>query len=187
MNKLRLFVFLLAAGFLIQSCTKDTQSAVAFSNQPFQANINGTSWVPDTVSTTITYNPADQSKTFYCSGQKNQKQVIFSVKLNNSTNTPGFATGTFNIDSVNVFAQYNVQQLNGSGNLVFVPHGAVKPGSGSIVITSVDSVKKQISGTFSFYSRSTQYDNQGNVISTTVDNITAGQFENLPYQFYNNQ
>ncbi|HVV54099.1 MAG TPA: DUF6252 family protein [Mucilaginibacter sp.] len=183
MNKLRLPVFLLSAFFLIQSCKKDTVSASAYTNAPFQANINGTTWAPDTISTTIDYDLDTKSKTFYCSGIKDQKEVIFSVALLNASDSPGFSTGTFNVDSVTVFAQYKTLQQNQSGQYVYLPHGSVSPGSGTIIIPAVDSVAKKITGTFSFYSRSVTYDNSGQVQSISVDNITAGEFKNIPYTF----
>jgi uncharacterized protein DUF6252 len=185
MNKLRLLAFLSLAIILVQSCKKDTESAIAYTTAAFQANINGVTWAPDTISSTVTYNSANKTKTFSITGTKDQKQVVFSVILSNASNTPGFTVNNYYIDSLTVFAQYNTQQLNSSNQLVFLPHGAVAPGSGYIAVTAVDSVKKQITGTFQFYSRSTIYDNQGNVVSTTVDNITAGEFTGLPYTFNN--
>jgi hypothetical protein len=189
MTKLRLPAFLLLfaiAAFLIQSCNKDTVTAVAYTTAAFQANINGSTWAPDTVSTSITYNSAAQTKTFACTGTKNARQVIFSIKLDNATNTTGFPLNTYNVDGVNITAQYNTQQLNSSGNYVFMPHGTIEPGAGSVIVTAIDSVKKQITGTFFFYSRSTTYDSSGNVVSIDVDNITGGEFTSVPYTFTSN-
>ena len=188
MNKPRLLIFLLSAIFLIQSCKKDTVSAVAYTTAAFQANINGSAWAPDTISTRITYNPDTKTKSFFCSGIKDQKEVIFSVTLNNSSNTPGFALGTYPIDSLNgVWAQFKTLQQDTHGNYIYLQHGQVEKGSGSVIITAVDSVKKQITGTFAFYSRATTYDNDGNVLSISVDNITGGAFTNLPYTFFNSE
>ena len=184
MNKLRLLILLLSAIFLIQSCKKDTVSSTAYTTAAFQANINGSSWAPDTITTRILFNPDNQDKTFFCSGMKDQKEVIFSIILKNSINTPGFTTGTYAIDSLNgVWAQYRTLQQDDQGNFVYLKHGQVEKGSGSVIITEIDSVKKQITGTFAFYSRATTYDNDGNVISISVDNITGGAFTNLPYSF----
>ena len=151
MNKLRLPLFLLASAFIaiiIQSCNKDTVTSIAYTTAAFQANIDGSAWAPDTLSTAIFYNQTTKVKTFNCIGTKNAKQVIFTIKLPNSGDTPGFTIGTYNIDSLNVTAQYLTQQQNSSGQYVFLPHGTVGAGSGSIVISAVDSVKKQITGTF---------------------------------------
>jgi hypothetical protein len=188
MNKLKLLTFLLlSAAFLIQSCKKDTVTAVAYTTAPFQANIDGATWAPDTTSTSITYNSATKTKTFNISGTRNARQIIMSITIGSSSNTPGFTLNTFNVDSAGKVAiQYNTQQLNGSGQYVFMPQGTVAPGGGIINVTAVDSVKKQITGTFSFYSRSTLYDTNGNVVSINVDNILGGEFTNMPYTFTSN-
>lgn len=187
MNKLRLITLLLLSAFLMQSCKKDTVTGIAYTTANFQANINGTTWASDSVSTTITYNSATKSKVFNCIGTKAQKQINMSITLKNADSGNGFATGTYTVDSAATVAiQYNTQQKNSSGNYVFLPHGTVGPGSGTIIISSVDSVKKQIAGTFYFYSRETTYDGSGNVLSINVDNIHGGAFTGIPYTFTSN-
>jgi hypothetical protein len=181
MNKLRLLTFLLLAAFFIQSCKKDTIVGTAYTTAPFQANINGSTWAPDTIVNTITFNSASNTKTFYLSGTKEQMQVIMSVALSNSQNTPGFTLGTYNVDNTSVFMQYNTQQKDPSGNYVYLPHGTVSNGGGIINITAIDSVKKQITGTFNFYSRTANTDG-----SVTIDNILGGVFNSLPYTYTSN-
>jgi hypothetical protein len=183
MNKLKLITFVLLSAVIIQSCKKDTVTATAYTTDPFQANINGATWAPaDSTSSTITYNSAAKTKVFNLSGEKDQKQIIMSVTLNNAGNTPGFALGSYYVDSAaTVTIKFNTIQKNSSGSYVYLPHGTVSPGSGTIVVTAVDSVKKQITGTFNFYSRST--DSSGAV---TVDNILGGEFTALPYTFTSN-
>ena len=181
MNKLRLFTFLLLAGlFIIESCKKETIVGTAYTTKPFQANINGSVWAPDTISNAITYNSANKTKTFTLAGTKDQKQIIMKVILSNASNTPGFTAETYNVDASSVLINYNTQ-VNQNGQYVFLPHGTVSAGSGVIIVSSVDSVKKQITGTFNFYSRSS--DSNGNI---TVDNILGGEFTNLPYTFTSN-
>jgi hypothetical protein len=182
MNKLKLITFVLLSAVLIQSCKKDTVTATAYTTDPFQANINGATWAPaDSTSSTITYNSAAKTKIFNLSGEKDQKQIIMSIRLNNASNTPGFALATYTVDADAVAVNFNTIQKNSSGSYVYLPHGTVSPGSGTIVVTAVDSVKKQITGTFNFYSRST--DSSGAV---TVDNILGGEFTALPYTFTSN-
>lgn len=180
MNKLRLLIFLLIAVFIIQSCKKETIVGTAYTTKPFQANINGSVWAPDTISNTITYNATSQTKVFTLMGTKAQKQIIMTVKLSGASNTPGFTLGTYDVDTTTVIVKYNTQ-VNSGGQYVFLPHGTVSAGSGNIIVTAVDSVKKQITGTFNFYSRSTAADG-----SVTVDNILGGEFTNLPYTFTSN-
>jgi hypothetical protein len=182
MNKLRLLTLLLLAAFLIQSCKKDTIVGTAYTTAPFQANINGVAWAPaDTFSSVINYNAAAKTKTYTLSGTKDQEQVVMNVILSNATNTPGFTLGTYNVDGTSVIIAYNTLQKNSSGNYVYLPHGVVSPGSGIIYVTAVDSVKKQITGTFQFYSRTFNTDG-----STTIDNILGGEFNSLPYTFTTN-
>ena len=180
MNKLKLLTFFLLAAFFIQSCKKDTIVGTAYTTAPFQANINGATWAPDTTTSSVTYNAATGIKTFMISGTHQAKQIILSIGVT-AGNTPGFPLGTYNVDASAITAQYNVQEKNSSGEYVFVPHGAVGAGSGIFNITAVDSVKKQITGTFQFYSRSTGTDG-----SVTVDNILGGEFTTFPYTYQSN-
>jgi len=185
MNKLRLFTFLLLAGlFMIESCKKDTITGTAYTTKPFQANINGSVWAPDTISNTITYNSANKTKTFTLTGTRDQKQIIMDVILSNASNTPGFTVGTYNVDTVAVSIRYNTQVLQ-NGQYVFLPHGKVSAGSGVIIVSSIDSAAKKITGTFNFYSRSFGVDSTGNT-TTTIDNILGGEFTSLPYTFTSN-
>jgi hypothetical protein len=188
MNKLKLITYLLLCAAIIQGCKKDPETGYAYTTAPFQANIDGATWAPksDSVSTIITYNSATKTKVFNCIGTAQQKQVNMTITLSNTDNSNNFTIGKFNIDSVTVTAQYNTQQKNSAGAYVFLPHGAVGPGSGSITVTAIDPVKKTITGTFSFYARTPIYDSSGNVLSISVDNITAGEFDAIPYTFSSN-
>ncbi|MBS1531972.1 MAG: hypothetical protein JSU01_16855 [Bacteroidetes bacterium] len=185
MSKLRLPLFIILSAslsFIIQSCNKDSVVSTAYTTAAFQANIDGNVWAPDTTSIAVNYSQAAGIKTLVVQGTRQAKQVIFNVTLPN-TNTAGFPLGTYTIDGSSVTAQYNTQSV---ANGPFAPRGTVEPGAGSIIITAVDSVKKQITGTFSFYSRTTNYDNNGNVISIVVDNITGGEFTAVPYTYTSN-
>jgi len=188
MRKLRLPLFLIllaSAPFLIQSCNKDAITSIAYTTAPFQAYINGNLWAPESDSTAIgvTYNSAANTKTLVLQGTRQAKQVIFNVTVPNATSTNGFPLGTYTVDGTAVTAQYNTQA---TANGPFTPHGTVEAGAGTLIVTAVDSVKKQITGTFAFYSRTTNYDNNGNVISITVDNVTGGEFTSAPYTFATN-
>lgn len=186
MNKLRLLTFLLLSAFLIQSCKKDTVIGTAFTTAAFQANVNGATWGPDSISTAITYNSATKTKVFTCTATKEQKQVVWSIALKNADSGSGFTVGAYKPDSAaTITIQYNTQQKDASGNYVFVQHGTVEPGAGTITITSVDAVNKTITGTFNFYSRSTMSDGSGG-LSITIDNILGGVFNSLPYTFTSN-
>ena len=103
-----------------------------------------------------------------------------SITVSSASNTPGFPTGTYNIDSVLVTAQYKTQVKDDDGNYIFLPHGTVGPGAGIIYVNAVDSVKKVMTGTFQFYSRSIATDGSGAI---TIDNILGGEFNKLPYTY----
>jgi|SRR3569833_1481849 len=187
MSKLRLPLFLImlaSVPFIIQSCNKDSIVGIAYTTAPFQANINGNVWAPATDSTSfgINYNAGAGTKTLVMQGTKEAKQVIFNVTVPGA-NTTGFPLGTYTIDGTAVTAQFNIQASAGAP---FTPHGTVEAGAGTFKVTGIDSVKKQITGTFAFYSRTTNYDDHGNVLSITVDNITGGEFTSVPYTFTTN-
>ena len=112
MNKLRLpltLLFFEFLAFIVQSCTKDSVTGIGYTTAPFQANIDGTTWAPDSATMALTYNSAAGTKTLSFIGQKETKQVLFSVAIPNTSST-GFPLNTYNIDGVNITAQYNAQQ-----------------------------------------------------------------------------
>jgi hypothetical protein len=189
MKKFSLIVTLLLAVLVLQKCTKDPYSATAQSSNLFFAIINDTTWNADTVKASITYNSASNTKVLSCSAVGSNKKLLMSVTQTvNVYNSAGFPINTaFNADAAgnNKFV-YQTLQKNAQGDLVYMPLGTVAPGSGTLTVSSVDSVKKVISGTFSYTSVLNNYDNNGNVISVTVSNITAGAFNNMPYTFTSN-
>jgi hypothetical protein len=186
MNKLRLSLFLIllaSVTFIIQSCNKDAVTSIAYTTAPFQANIDGSVWAPDTASIAVTYNTAANTKTLVVTGTKQAKQVIFTIVVPTTSNTAGFPVGTYTTDGTSIIAQYNTQQSAGAP---FTPNGTVEAGSGVLTVTAVDSVKKQITGTFGLISRTINYDNNGNVLSTTVHNVTNGEFNAVSYIYTSN-
>ncbi|MEZ2334473.1 hypothetical protein [Mucilaginibacter sp. RCC_168] len=183
MKKTQLILLLLLSAICIQSCKKDViTSASTTSDKILSANINGTAWNPDTVSAAITYNAATKTKTFSVVGIALQKQVSLSVAVPNSTNTTGFPFATFKVDSTknNVKMVYSTQALIG-GSFTPAP-GKVE---GSVITTAIDSVKKVITGTYSFSVRQLSTDINGNE-SITTQQIQSGSFTNLPYTFVSN-
>lgn len=187
MKKLSPIAVLLLAVLLLQNCKKDSFTATTFTNNKLFAVINDTTWTPDTVNAAVTYNLIAKTKVFSFSGIALNKQVNISVTQNNASNTPGFTLGTYNVNNTpNVVMTYFNEQKNAQGNYVLTQRGTVAPGSGTINITAVDSVKKVITGTFSFSSKGNNYDNNGNFISFYNANIFSGAFNNLPYTFVSN-
>lgn len=186
MKKIYLFVTFLLAALLLQNCKKDTVTATAASANLFFAVINDTTWNADTVNASITYNSATKSKIFTCSGVGLNKEINMYVKTNSSVNTASFPLATYNVDTTNVIMSYYTEQKNSSGNDVLAPNGTVRTGSGTIIITAIDSVKKVITGTFSCSTIKNNYDSNGNIISVYRAQIAAGAFNNMPYKFVSN-
>jgi len=185
MKKISLIAALLFSILLLQNCKKDVVTATAQSTELFAAVINDTTFIPtpDSIGTGITYNSAAKNKVFTCTGTFNNKQINLAITLPN-TNTTGFPLGNYNIDATSKVAlSYFKKQKNSSGVYVLTQQGTVAPGSGTIIITAIDSVKKQITGIFSFTSIIKHLDNNGNITSTVLNQITAGQFNNLSYTF----
>jgi hypothetical protein len=187
MKKIYLIVTLFAAVLLLQNCKKDTVIASAASNALMFAIINDTTWSADTVTASITYNSILKTKVFNCTAIAKNKELNMSATQSNASNTPGFPLSTFNADSAgtNKFSYY-INQKNSSGNYEFVQSGTVAPGSGTVIITAIDSVKKVMTGIFSFASKKNNYDSNGNITSVTISEITAGAFNNMPYTFKSN-
>jgi hypothetical protein len=183
MKRLSLIAILISAVLLLEKCKSDTITATAVSSNTMFATINDTTWSADTINASVTYTSATKTKVFTCTGTGKDKRVSISLTLNNSTNTPGFPQQIYNADAagLNTFAYYI-----SSGNNVFVQQGTVIPGSGIITIGSIDSVKRQMSGTFSLVSKNTIYDSHGNIISITINEVAAGAFNNMPYTFISN-
>lgn len=182
MKKLSLIITLLLAVLLLQKCKKDSYTAYATSSNTMFAIINDTTWSGDTTQAAITYNSAAKTKVFTCTGTANNKQVKFSITIPSTSNTPGFPLSTYNADAAgnNLFYFY----LKGTG--AFIQQGTVGEGDGTIVFTAVDSVKKVMSGTFSLITRKINYDQNGNQISTTINEVADGAFNSMPYTFTSN-
>jgi len=187
MKKILLIASLISVVLLLQNCKKDTVTATATSTQTLFADINDSTWTPDTLSASITYNSVAKTKVFSFGGAIDNKAIAISVTQKIATNTPGFILTTYTADSAatNNFA-YLTLQVNKTGTFVYVPVGTVGPGSGNVIVTAIDSVKKVITGTFAFTARKVTYDSNGDISSIFVKQISLGAFNNLPYTFKTN-
>lgn len=177
-------MLLLLSAIFIQSCKKDeTTTASTTSDKILSANINGVAWNPDTVSAAITYNAAAKTKSFTVTGTATQQQVSINITLPNSTNDNTFGLATYKVDTTSrVVLKYLTQNAQGGFDQI----GVVEPGSGSVIISGIDTDKKLITGTYSFTSKQVNKDQSGNIISINVQQILLGSFTNLPYSFVNN-
>ena len=100
-----------------------------------------------------------------------------------AADTPGFPLGTYTVDGTSITAQFNTQKS--AGGAIYAARYR-ESGSGTLTISAIDSVKKQITGIFGLVSRTINYDDSGNVISTTINNVTGGEFTAVSYIYANN-
>ena len=183
MKKLSLIITLLSAVLLLQNCKKDSITETVTSSNTLFAVINDTTWSADTIKAAMVYNSLSKTKVLTCTGIAKNKEVNFMVTQPTAINTTGFPLSTFNADAAGTitFSYFAAATANN-----FVQQGTVAPGSGTISFTAIDSVKRQVSGTFSFISEKNNLDKDGNIISVTINEVSAGAFNILPYTFSSN-
>ncbi|MGZ3872595.1 MAG: DUF6252 family protein [Mucilaginibacter sp.] len=187
MKKISLIAILLSGILFLENCKKDTVTASATSTSLMIANIRDSSWYTDTVTSTLTYNAIAKTKTFTCVGTANNKKITISLTKSTSINSSGFPLGTYTVDATpNLPLAFLTPKRNTEGNIVYTPNGTVAPGSGTVVVTAIDSVKNQITGTFKFTTLVNNYDGSGNVTSVTVTGVSGGGFNKVPYTFTSN-
>jgi len=182
MKKLSLIITLLLAVLLLQNCKKDTYTEVATSSNTLFAVINDTTWSAVNIQASLTYNSATKTKVFTCTGTATNQEVTFTITADNTINTASFPLETFNDDGVNNTFAY--LRANSAGT--YIDQGTVASGSGAITFTAVDSVAHKCSGIFQYIAKHNNYDNNGNIISVTINEVEAGAFNSLPYTFTSN-
>jgi Family of unknown function (DUF6252) len=187
MKKISLIAILFSGILFLENCKKDTVVATSTSTSLMIANLRDSSWYTDTVTSTLTYNSIAKTKTFTCEGTADNKKVTISITKSTPINSSGFPLGTYTVDTTpNVQLAFLSLQKNAEGNLVYTPNGIVAPGSGSVVVSAIDSVQNKITGTFTFTTLVNNYDNNGNVVSVTVVGVSGGGFNGVPYKFTSN-
>lgn len=179
MKKLSLIATLLLAVLLLQNCKKDTITETVVSSNTLFAVIDDSTWSATKLNAELTYNSAAKTKVFTCTGFASNKEITFKITaINQTSNTASFPLQTFYSDGVNTTFAY-LTATSSAGP--YVQQGTVAPQSGIIVFSSVDSVKRQCSGTFSYIS--TQNNTDGSI---TIHEVNAGAFNNLPFTFTSN-
>ncbi|MEO3403206.1 hypothetical protein AAFN85_04840 [Mucilaginibacter sp. CAU 1740] len=186
MRKIQLLMLFVLSAIIFQGCKKDVvTSASTTSDQILAATINGTSWIPDTVSASIIYNAAAGTKTFNVEGTADSKRVKWVITLTGATatNVNAFPIATYKVDAT-TRVQMSYYEANSAGE--YVPVGDVEDGSGSIIVSSIDPTKNVITGTYSFSSRKVNYNADGSIESISTQQVLGGNFTNLPYTFTSN-
>lgn len=174
-------LFVLSA-IIFQGCKKDVvTSASTTSDQILAATINGTSWIPDDVTATITYDTDAHTKSFNVIGTTDDKRVKWTITLSDATatNVNTFPLATYKVDATNR-VQMAYFTSSGTG---YDQVGVVESGSGVITITAIDPTKNLITGTYSMTTKKVNKDDAGNIISIETSQISSGTFTNLPYTF----
>lgn len=182
MKKSTLIVVLVLSALLMQYCKKSDSDSATTSNYTtytFSSYINDTLWVPTAYNAAVAYTAATKTKTFNCTGVVGVQQLNLTINQQNASSVGnGFPTGTFNIDPATSRVVVTYAKNTGSA---FVPQGTVK--SGYITVSAVDSVKMTLTGTFTFNTVNYTYDTGGNITSVSVNAVTGGSFNNLPYTY----
>jgi hypothetical protein len=179
MKKRSLFVVLILSALLMQYCKKaSTADTTTTTTTLFSAIINDSTWTPTGVKATLTYNAANKTKIFSCTATNTSDQISLSIKQPALKLDSGFTARTYTIDSTtNIAPVYYT--LNSSK--AFAPLGTVK--SGYIIVSSIDSLNKVITGSFDFVANRLNYDGNGNLTSITSVSISGGSFNNMPYTY----
>lgn len=187
MKKSTLVVVLVLSALLMQYCKKSESDSATTTNTTaytLSSYINDTLWVPTVDSAKVTYSTANKSKVFTCTGTLGTQQVSLTVTQPNASSVGnGFPTGTFNVGTTGQVV-FSYAKSASSTSTTFVPIGTVK--SGYVTISAVDSVKLTLTGTFGFNTVQYTKDTGGNITSVTVNNVSGGTFNNLPYTYTKN-
>ena len=184
MKKISLVVCFFGVIMFLENCKKTTVFATATSTKTLIADINDSTWIADTINASINF--INNQKTFAFTGFANNKEITVSV-TKTLISSAGFPLGTYTTqDSTHVIMSYLKYQKDSTGNYSYISEGNVTPGSGVVIITAIDSVKRQITGTFNLTTVKNIRDSNNNIISVNVQEVTAGGFNSMPYTFTSN-
>jgi hypothetical protein len=175
-------LFVLSA-IIFQGCKKDVvTSASTISDQILAATINGTSWIPADVTATINYDATAKTKSFNVVGTTDLKRVKWTITLSDATatNVNTFPIATYKVDATD---KVKMAYFTSTGGTSYTQIGTVEPGSGTIIITSIDPTKNVITGTYSMTTKKVNYNDDGSISSIETSQILGGTFTNLPYTF----
>lgn len=176
-------LFVLSA-IIFQGCKKDVvTSASTTSDQILAATINGTSWIPDDVTASITYDGTANTKSFDVMGTIDSKRVKWTITLSDAasaTNVNTFPLSTYRVDGTD---RVKMTYYTSADGTTYEQVGNVEPGSGTIIVTSIDPTKNVITGTYTMTAKKVNYNDDGSIESIETSQILSGTFTNLPYTF----
>jgi hypothetical protein len=97
-----------------------------------------------------------------------------------TTTTNAFPLATYKVDATDRVKMVYYTSVDGTN---YNQVGTVEPGSGTIIITSIDPTKNLITGTYSMTAKKVNYNPDGTIASIETSQILGGSFTNLPYTF----
>ncbi|MBS1527218.1 MAG: hypothetical protein JST19_16315 [Bacteroidetes bacterium] len=171
---------LLLIAALLQNCKKEAvHKSAAPPNEGMYALVNDTAWTAVTVTASLEYNQISTGKTFTCQGTMGNKIIQLMATQNNVPAGNSFPVGPADpsSDSFGYLIMPIHRNLTEQNNTP-----GTTPGT-SLVITSIDTAKRLISGTFSFPQADTAYDAFDNVTAVTTNQVTNGFFKKIHYVY----
>lgn len=177
---------LLAAAFLmvaalLQNCKKEAtaKTNTAPPTQGMYAIINDTAWTAAIVDASLSYDPTSSSRIFSCTGTMGGRIIQLVATQNNVAPANNFLVGDANNNLTNFF--YYIQPIH--RELTEQNPTAGKSAGTSLVITSIDTAKQLISGTFTFPQVDSAYDANYNFIFSQNNKIDNGFFKQVHYVY----
>jgi hypothetical protein len=181
-NASKLFVAALTmAAALLQNCKKQAINTptTAVPEHGMYALINDTAWTAESVTASLEYDAASTSRIFTCQGTMGNKVIQLTAYQSNVAAGNDFPLGAAN-NSLDNFAYFilpvhrNLTEQNVTlGNT---------PGAG-MVITSIDTGKRLISGTFAFPMADSAYDAFGGLTAVQQNLVKKGVFKEVHYVY----
>jgi hypothetical protein len=179
-SKNLLKVALLFVVALLQNCKKEAANTpAALPKQGMYALINDTAWTAQTVTASLGFNGFNTGKIFTCRGTMGNQMIQLTAIQNNVAAGSDFPVGpaNVNLDSFGYFILPVHRDLIEQNPTLGTTAGT------SLVITAIDSVKRLISGTFTFPQADSVYDANGNVIAVQINQIANGVFKQVHYVY----
>ena len=157
------YYLLIAVILSLASCTKEVSEEhgtgpITPGSGNFTATINETAWTADSLQLALIGNGVVSISGLAKTGEQ------ISMIL------PSFKTGTYTVNSTSSGYSLYVNLNDAQGNVYLSNVGS---SGGSVTISSIDSVNKVMSGTFSF--------TVTNSVDQSVKTISGGIFNNVPY------
>lgn len=178
----KLFVAaLIMAAALLQNCKKQAANppAATVPEHGMYALINDTAWTAESITASLGYDATSTSRVFLCQGTMGNKMIQLTAYQSNVLASNDFPLGTAN-NSLNNFAYFILPVHRNLTEQNVTP--GTTPGV-SMVITSIDTGKRLISGTFAFPMADSAYDAFGGLTAVQQNLVKKGVFKEVHYVY----